>query len=143
MTYTNNQRVCLLLRLFLGVMFLTASLMKLQKGALETSHWIISSFKDTLLPHALLAPYAYALPYVELVLGVTLILGIFTDVMLMVAGVFLITLFFGKWMMGDLATAAYNAIYFLIAVCAIRWFEHVAPSVDVVTRKKKIRTPVL
>jgi len=137
MTYTNNQKTCLLLRLFLGVLFLTAALGKFQMGVATVAEGIAKGFEKTILPHALVLPYAYTLPYVELVIGITLILGIFTDVMLMVCGFTLLSLFFGVLLTGKGDTAAYIGVYLLINVCAIRWFEHIAPSVDVMVRKKK------
>lgn len=141
MTYTNNQKASLLLRLFLGVLFLSAALGKFQAGVAPFADGIIKGFEQTILPKVLLAPYAYALPYVELLIGITLILGIFTDVMLMVSAVTLLSLFFGMMLKGEGSVAGTNALYLLINVCALRWFEHVAPSVDVITRKKKLAGP--
>ena len=141
MTYTNNQKACLLLRLFLGVMFLFASFGKFKMGLGTFADSIAKGFVDTILPHFLLVAYGYVLPIMELVLGITLLLGIFADVMLMVAALTLLSLFFGQFITGNGAVAAYNALYFLIAVYAVRCFEHVAPSVDVITRRKAVAAP--
>lgn len=140
MTYTNNQKACLLLRLLLGVLFLFASFGKLANVP-GFADGIVKSFESTMLPKVLVFPYAYALPFVELLLGIMLILGIFTDVALMVSGVTLLSLFFGMLLKGEHVVAANNALYLFINVCAIRWFEHVAPSIDVITRRKKLSAP--
>ncbi|MSR64961.1 MAG: DoxX family membrane protein [Verrucomicrobiae bacterium] len=141
MTYTNNQKACLLLRLFLGMMFLFASFGKFKMGLNAFADMIAKGFTDTMLPHFFLVAYGYVLPIVELVLGITLLLGIFADVMTMVAALTLLSLFFGKFITGDGAVAAYYALYFFVAVYAVRCFEHVALSVDVMTRKRKLATP--
>lgn len=142
MAYTNNQKACLLLRLFLGVQFLFAGLGKIIKGVPGFVDYVTQSFEKTMLPSFLVTPYACALPFVELLLGIMLLLGIFADVGMFVAALTLLSLFFGKWIEGDTSVAAYNAVYFLITLCAVRWFEHVAPSVDVITREKKLTVPL-
>jgi thiosulfate dehydrogenase [quinone] large subunit len=136
MTYTSNQKACLLLRLFLGVLFLFASFGKLTDVSGFADN-LVQNFATTMLPNALLVPFAYALPFVELLLGVTLLFGIFTEVMLIVSAVLLLTLFFGMLLKGEGGVAANNALYLLINVCAIRWFEPVAPSVDGILRNRR------
>ncbi len=141
MRYTNNQQVCLLMRLFLGVMFLSAALMKLHTGIPTFVEGLVKGFQHTMLPVALVEGYGYVLPVVELVLGITLLLGMFTEAMLAVSSVTLLSLFFGMWASAKADVACYNAVYLLINLCAIRWFEHTVPSVDVITRKKAITAP--
>ena len=113
----------LLLRWALGMLFFFAGLGKFlsQGGASGAARWIVSEFDGTFLPTFLLAPYAFLLPYIEVVLGAVLILGLATRATLFLAGLLLISLAFGKVLLGDFDTVANNLNYVLIAAVAY-WF---------------------
>jgi thiosulfate dehydrogenase (quinone) large subunit len=134
MTYTKNQKAFLVLRLFLGVLFTTAGLGKFRMGIGTVAGHIVQGFEKTFLPKILLVPYAYCLPFVELIVGILLVLGLFTEGTLFVSAFLCLSLFYGMLLSGEHATAAYNAIYLLINVCAIRWFEQVPLSIDAARR---------
>lgn len=67
-------RVVLLLRIALGLVFLAAGGLKVGHADVFASE--IAGFQ--LLPHALIAPLALLLPFLELMVGVYLVLGLFT-----------------------------------------------------------------
>ncbi|HEY5349189.1 MAG TPA: MauE/DoxX family redox-associated membrane protein [Candidatus Lustribacter sp.] len=68
------ERVVLVLRVALGLVFLAAGGLKVGHADVFASE--IAGFQ--LLPHALIAPLALLLPFLELMIGVYLILGLFT-----------------------------------------------------------------
>jgi uncharacterized membrane protein YphA (DoxX/SURF4 family) len=68
------ERVVLVLRVVLGLVFLAAGGLKV--GHADVFAAEIAGFQ--LLPHALIAPLALLLPFLELMIGVYLILGLFT-----------------------------------------------------------------
>jgi uncharacterized membrane protein YphA (DoxX/SURF4 family) len=69
-------RIVLLLRIGLGLVFLAAGALKV--GHTEEFASEIAGFQ--LLPHALIAPLALLLPFLELMIGVYLVLGLVTRV---------------------------------------------------------------
>jgi uncharacterized membrane protein YphA (DoxX/SURF4 family) len=68
------ERVVLVLRVALGLVFLAAGALKIGHAEFFASE--IAGFQ--LLPHPLIAPLALLLPFLELMIGVYLILGLFT-----------------------------------------------------------------
>ncbi len=111
----------LLLRLSLGMLFITAALNKFtgEGGAAGATRWIIGELRETYLPNALLIPYAYVLPYVEIILGSVLILGIFTRWALTFCGLLLISLALGKAATQDYTTVSQNLNYVLMAAVGL------------------------
>jgi uncharacterized membrane protein YphA (DoxX/SURF4 family) len=69
-----KDRVVLVLRVALGLVFLAAGGLKVGHADVFASE--IAGFQ--LLPHALIAPLALLLPFLELMIGVYLVLGLFT-----------------------------------------------------------------
>jgi uncharacterized membrane protein YphA (DoxX/SURF4 family) len=67
-------RIVLLLRIVLGLVFLAAGALKI--GHTEEFASEIAGFQ--LLAHPLIAPLALLLPFLELMIGVYLVLGLFT-----------------------------------------------------------------
>ena len=67
-------RVVLLLRIALGLVFLAAGALKIGHADVFASQ--IAGFQ--LLPHPFIAPLALLLPFLELMIGVYLVLGLFT-----------------------------------------------------------------
>jgi thiosulfate dehydrogenase [quinone] large subunit len=119
----------LLVRLFLGAMFLMAGLGKLPNlpGFYQ---YIEKEFGNTFLAGPLLTLFSHTLPFVELTLGVLLVLGLMTRPTLVVTALTLLVLFFGKLVAKDMATTASIALYFLIALYALRHSESDKFSVD-------------
>ena len=124
---TSKTIAFLLLRLFLGLLFVVAFVGKL-KG--ETgyslanlnivSQGILENFdKNTFLPRILLLPYCYALPWVEIIVGVALLLGIKTQCALTVFGFTMVSLAFGMLLVKQTDVAANNSIYLFLGVFAL------------------------
>ena len=113
----------LLLRLFLGVLFLGTGLDKF--GDLATFRgYIHKEFDSTFLAGPLLVGFSYALPFIEVAAGALLVLGLFTRPVLVLMALTLIALFFGKQLVADRQTTAFIAVYFLITVYALRSAEN-------------------
>jgi uncharacterized membrane protein YphA (DoxX/SURF4 family) len=74
MNRTLIDRMVLLLRIALGLIFLAAGALKI--GHTEEFASEIAGFQ--LLPHPLIAPLALLLPFLELMVGIYLVLGLFT-----------------------------------------------------------------
>ena len=60
------------------------------------------------LPMFIVAPFAYALPFAEVTIGALLMLGLFNVMALILTGLLLMALTFGKVMGNDTATVAHN-----------------------------------
>jgi thiosulfate dehydrogenase [quinone] large subunit len=108
----------LLLRLFIGLMMLSAGLDKFSNLA-GFQQYIHHEFDKTFLAGPLLDLFAYAQPYAEVILGALVLVGLLTRPILALTALNLIVLFFGKWVVHDLQTAANNSLYVLIAVYAL------------------------
>jgi thiosulfate dehydrogenase [quinone] large subunit len=119
----------LLLRLFIGLMMLSAGLGKF--GNLEGfRQFIHHDFDKTLLAGPLLDVFAYAQPYAEVILGALVLVGLLTRPILVLTALNLIVLFFGKWVVHDLQTSANNSLYVLIAIYALCRSEYNRFSID-------------
>jgi thiosulfate dehydrogenase [quinone] large subunit len=136
----------LLLRLFIGLMMLTAGLGKF--GNLAGFHQFIHhDFDNTFLAGPLLNLFAYAQPYAEAILGALVLVGLLTRPILALTALNLIVLFFGKWVVHDFQTAAYNSLYVLIAIYAMRNADDNRFSLDYLIcpcccRDKKQESPI-
>ena len=119
----------LLLRLFIGLMMLSAGLGKFGNLA-DFQQYIHHDFDKTFLAGPLLDLFAYAQPYAEVILGALVLVGLLTRPILSLTALNLIVLFFGKWVVHDLQTAANNFLYVLIAVYALRRSEDNRLSLD-------------
>jgi thiosulfate dehydrogenase [quinone] large subunit len=108
----------LLLRLFIGLMMLSAGLGKFGNLA-GFQQYIHHDFDKTFLAGPLLDLFAYAQPYAEVVLGALVLMGLLTRPILALTALNLIVLFFGKWVVHDFQTAAYNSLYVLITIYAL------------------------
>jgi thiosulfate dehydrogenase [quinone] large subunit len=126
---TYDHLATLLLRLFLGMMFLMAGLGKLPNlpGFYQ---YIEKEFGNTFLAGPLLTAFSHTLPFVEVTVGVLLVLGLMTRPTLVVTALTLLTLFFGKLVARDGQTSAFIALYFLIVMYALRHAESNKFSVD-------------
>ena len=113
-----NHIVTLLLRLFIGLMMLSAGLGKFGNLA-GFQQYIHHDFDKTFLAGPLLDLFAYAQPYAEVALGALVLVGLLTRPILALTALNLIVLFFGKWVVHDFQTAAYNSLYLLITIYAL------------------------
>jgi len=118
-----------LLRVTLGVIFLTTGLVKLSMGMASFRMVLQQQFADA-LPSFIVTPFAYALPVVEVAIGAMLVIGLFNAIALIVAGVLLIVLTFGKTVINDTATVAGNLSYQLIVFVLLWCVHHNGYSVD-------------
>lgn len=127
-TNFNKTAVFLLLRLFLGILFVVAFIGKLKGEVTGYSLANLTGFskgtlenfsQNTFLPRLLLAPYCYSLPWIELILGTSLLLGIKTRLTLTVYGLTMISLWFGMLLLKQHSVAANNAFYFFLIIVAL------------------------
>ncbi len=113
-----------LLRLSLGVLFFMAGFGKFMAPGpvAEISDKMMESFAETFLPSGLTWLFLVVLPYLELALGAILIVGLFVRESLIVCGLLLLSLSFGKMVQGDHATVAQNMNYVFMTGVAL-WFS--------------------
>ena len=102
-----------LLRVTLGVIFLTTGIVKFMSGIGNFVAGLHQEFTGK-LPLVIVTPFAYGLPFVEVTIGALLVLGLFNEVALVIAGWLVMVLTFGKTVVNDAATVAGNLSYVLI-----------------------------
>lgn len=90
----NNTIAFLLMRLAIGASMFGHGLVRLPKLD-KFSGWMVGSFKDSMLPSALVTPFSYALPIAEFVIGLLLIIGLLTRQSLIAGGIVMILLILG------------------------------------------------
>ena len=91
----NNTISFLILRLAIGTSMFGHGLVRLPKLD-KFSGWMVNSFKDSILPSALVTPFSYGLPIAEFLIGILLLIGLFTRQALIAGGVVMILLIFGS-----------------------------------------------
>ena len=125
---SNKTIAFLLLRLFLGLLFVMAFIGKLKTEAgnyslanlAVVSQSILENFdKNTFLPRLMLVPYCYALPWVEIIVGIALLLGIKTRCALTVFGLTMVSLCFGMLLLKQSDVVANNSFYLFLGVFAL------------------------
>lgn len=84
----------IILRFAIAASMLGHGLVRLPKLT-AFSQWMVGSFKNALLPRALVTPFSYALPVAEFAVGLLLVLGLFTKPALLAGGVVMIILIVG------------------------------------------------
>jgi uncharacterized membrane protein YphA (DoxX/SURF4 family) len=117
--------IALLLRLTLGLLFLTAGLSKfdgIKKGTYPTS--LTKPFESTRLHPAAVRQFADILPYAEAALGGLLIAGLFTPLVAALTGALLLGLFFGTLILGD-SSRYPGMVTYLLANAAVLWLSPV------------------
>jgi uncharacterized membrane protein YphA (DoxX/SURF4 family) len=123
----------LLLRFFLGILFIIAFVGKL-KGEANDYAWnnlIVFSQKttenfaqNTFLPQVLLIPFCYTLPWVELILGLAIFFGIKTRLALIGFGFIMLNLCLGMMLMKQSDAVANNSFYLFLASVALYLSSH-------------------
>ena len=124
-----NDVTTLLLRLWLGLLMLTAGLGKVGDPS-KFREMIHQTFDKTILAGPLLGLFAWVQPYAEVGLGALVLVGLWTRPVLALTAANLIVLFFGMLLVHNLQTAAFNSLYVLMAVYALRNAEHNRFSLD-------------
>jgi thiosulfate dehydrogenase [quinone] large subunit len=108
-------------RFALGLLLLVAGLKKFfGPGPEGFMNWILKEFAATPLPPWSLAPYGFALPFIEVALGLFLIVGLFHRAALVATAGLLLSLGFGKMLLGDHQTVAQIFLYLLIAAWTMK-----------------------
>jgi thiosulfate dehydrogenase [quinone] large subunit len=108
-----RQAAYALLRATLGMIFLTTGVVKLTIGLSTFAAGLQQEFGGK-LPMLIVTPFGYVLPFIEVTVGALLVLGLFTEIALVLSGLLLLVLTFGKLVDNDTATVAHNLIYALI-----------------------------
>ena len=108
MRVINNHRqtAYALLRITLGVIFLATGAIKFGMGIGVFAGGLQQQFAGK-LPMIIVTPFAYLLPFLEVTVGTLLVLGLFNVFALIIAGLLLIGLTFGKVVVNDSATVRY------------------------------------
>ena len=109
-----------LLRVTLGVIFLTTGIVKFVMGIGTFAAGLQQEFSDK-LPMFIVTPFGYVLPFMEVTVGALLVLGLFNMIALALAGLLLMVLTFRKAAVNDGATVAGNLSYVLI-IFVLLWF---------------------
>ncbi|NQY79914.1 MAG: DoxX family membrane protein [Candidatus Caenarcaniphilales bacterium] len=94
---SNSQIAFFLGRFLYGINFFAHGLVRLPKLN-KFIDWILTEFKDTMIPKVLLEPYAFVLVFLELVVGIALFFGFRTRLFLIISMLILISLIFGACM---------------------------------------------
>jgi thiosulfate dehydrogenase [quinone] large subunit len=116
----NNREVAYaLLRITLGMIFMTTGTGKFLMGVGNFAAALQQEFAGK-LPAILVTIFSNALPFAEVTFGALLVLGLFNRVALVLVGLLLMALTFGKVVTNDSATVAGNLVYVLI-VFALLW----------------------
>ena len=136
----NNHRqvAYALLRVTLGMIFLTTGIVKFTMGVSNFAAAVQPSFAGK-LPLFLVTPFLYLLPFAEVTVGALLILGLFNVLALVLAGLLLLALTFGKTAVNDSTTVAGNLSYVLIDFVLLWLADHNGYSIDRLRR----RTPTV
>lgn len=90
-----NKITFLLLRLAIGVSLFGHGLVRMPKLD-GFSRWMVTSFKDSMLPEFVVLPFSYILPFLELIIGFLIIVGLFTRQALVAGAVIMIALILGS-----------------------------------------------
>lgn len=125
----HRQAAFALLRVTLGSIFLTTGVVKFVLGVGNFAAGLQQQFADK-LPMFIVTPFAYALPFAEVTIGALLVVGLFTEMALVLAGLLLIILTFGKVVINDSATVAHNLSYALISFMLLWLAEYNGYSID-------------
>ncbi len=125
----HRQAAYALLRVTLGVIFLTTGVVKFVIGIGNFAAALQQEFAGK-LPMVIVTPFAYVLPFVEVAVGVLLALGLFNGIALVIAGFLLMVLTFGKTAVNDSATVAGNLSYVLIIFVLLWLVDYNGYSID-------------
>ncbi|MCC7518831.1 MAG: DoxX family membrane protein [Verrucomicrobiae bacterium] len=123
----------------LALLFLIASYNKLAKY----DWWVRGPYREKfadVLPAFLLSPFFHVLPFVELLVGTLLALGLFTRGALKLAGLTLLALIFGVYLIHDYATTAANFLYLCAAAVLLATADHAGLGLDCLRERRCLST---
>lgn len=116
----NKRWTVLIIRVFLGGMFLMAGYFHIaQQGLAAFSSELHEQFSSAPLPGVFLTLFGYTLPVVEFVAGALLLVGLYRRLAFVVIGFTLVFLSLGQFMIQEYNVAANNAVYLLIALTGL------------------------
>jgi thiosulfate dehydrogenase (quinone) large subunit len=124
-----------LLRVTLGLIFLTTGIVKFVMGIGTFAAGLQQEFSGK-LPMFIVTPFGYALPFMEVTVGALLVLGLFNVIALVLAGLLLMVLTFGKVVENDSATVADNLSYVLIYFVLLWLADYNGYSIDRLRRRE-------
>ena len=113
--------ISLILRVAMGLLFAMATIAKFVMGLSATSGLMVSTFKDTWLPLALVVPYTYVLPFAEALIAVWLLTGIKLRAAWIFTSLVLLTLSFGLFVAKQ--TSVSDIYVYLIISCVGLYFS--------------------
>lgn len=103
-----------LLRITIGVIFLTFGATKLFVTGLDNFAGYMAVQFEGLIPAVLLTPFSYLLPFLEIILGLFLIVGFMSFWTMTATGALIAVLVFGSIMDSNPATVANNMLYGIV-----------------------------
>ncbi|HLR90546.1 MAG TPA: DoxX family protein [Balneolaceae bacterium] len=103
-----------LLRITIGVIFLTFGATKLFVTGLDNFAGYMAVQFEGLIPAVLLTPFSYLLPFLEIILGLFLIVGFMSFWTMTATGALIAVLVFGAIMDSNPATVANNMLYGIV-----------------------------
>lgn len=119
----NNTTSFLLVRLAIGASMFGHGLVRLPKLD-KFSAWMVGSFKDSMLPSALVTPFSYTLPIAEFLIGLLLIIGLLTRQTLVAGGIVMILLILGTTLIENweaLVSQLLHAVIFALLLSNISY----------------------
>lgn len=129
-----NTTAYLIARLSIGMSMFAHGLVRMPKLD-GFSSWMVTSFKDSALPEALVRPFSYALPVLELAVGVLLLLGLFTRLSIIVGSIIMLALIFGSGMIEKWDAVFTQIVYGVIFAILYNYLESNRYSLDRVLRR--------
>ncbi|MCD8404482.1 DoxX family membrane protein [Tenacibaculum dicentrarchi] len=132
---TLQQTAFALLRITMGINFLGHGLVRFSKlnGFRD---WMVTSFKDSLIPSFAVSIWGTVLPFVEFGIGLLLILGLFTYRASITGAIVIIFLLFGSTLIENWDWAGMQMIYGLFFYFLITNTEKNSWSIDNLIRNK-------
>lgn len=132
---TPQQTAFALLRITMGINFLGHGLVRFSKlnGFRD---WMVTTFKDSLIPSFAVSIWGTVLPFVEFGIGLLLILGLFTYRASITGAIVIIFLLFGSTLIENWDWAGMQMIYGLFFYFLITNTEKNSWSIDNLIRNK-------
>ena len=132
---TPQQTAFALLRITMGINFLGHGLVRFSKlnGFRD---WMVTTFKDSLIPSFAVSIWGTVLPFVEFGIGLLLILGLFTYRASITGAIVIIILLFGSTLIENWDWAGMQMIYGLFFYFLISNTEKNSWSIDNLIRNK-------
>lgn len=132
---TPQQTAFALLRITMGINFLGHGLVRFSKlnGFRD---WMVTTFKDSLIPSFAVSIWGTVLPFVEFGIGLLLILGLFTYRASITGAIVIIILLFGSTLIENWDWAGMQMIYGLFFYFLITNTEKNSWSIDNLIRNK-------